>query len=319
MDRRTALIGLLTLPIAHTPAHASGPHNPRVQVAPPNAAPLKFVAVDAAPLKIMAVDAAPLKIVAVDAAPLKIVAAQAHYANLARQLAPDAQITSVPIGPSQDPHTFEPGPAIGRALARAQLVIQNGLDYDAWLDRLLHTTPRRLIIADILGRHPGDNPHLWYDPTGFEPVTRALATALGDNTRLAPTLARFEPIAARIATLRAAHAGTPIAATEPVYTLMTQAIGLDMRHTRFQLAIMNGTEPRVSDIAALEADLRTRQVRILITNSQTAGGITQRIATLARRANIPLAPISETMPATLDYQAWLMASLDTLRSALEAK
>lgn len=291
MHRRTALTGLLTLPIA-----------PRsVCAAPP--------------------EAAPLQIVALDAAPLQIVAGQAHYASLARQLAPGASITAIPIGPAQDPHTFEPGPAVGRALARAQLVIQNGLDYDPWLDRLLGPRSRPntlLVIATILGRHPGDNPHLWYDPTGFDPVTRALATALGNDAQLAPTLARFDPIHARIATLRTAHAGTPVAATEPVYGLMIQAIGLDMRHTRFQLAIMNGTEPRVSDVAALESDLRQRKVRILITNSQTAGGITQRVATIAQRARIPLAPISETMPATVDYQSWLMAGLDTLQSALEA-
>lgn len=275
MNRRTALIGLLTLPIA--------------------------------PITVRA------------AAPLQVVAAQAHYASLARELAPGASVSAIPIGPAQDPHTFEPGPAVGRALARAQLVIQNGLDYDPWLNRLMQARPNNLlVIATILGRHPGDNPHLWYDPTGFDTVTRALATGLGDDTRLAPTLARFEPIHARIAALHTAHAGTPVAATEPVYDLMAQAIGLDMRHTRFQLAIMNGTEPRVSDVAALESDLRQRQVRILITNSQTAGGITQRVATIAQRAHIPLAPVSETMPATVDYQTWLMASLNTLQSALEA-
>ncbi len=245
-----------------------------------------------------------------------VVAAQAHYANLARQLAPGADVTAVPIGPAQDPHTFEPGPSIGRALARAQIVIQNGLGYDPWLDRLARSRPR-LVIATILGRHTGDNPHLWYDPTGFEPVTRALATALQADP--ASVLARFDPILTRIAALRTAHAGTPVAATEPVFGLMTQAIGLDMRHGRFQLAVMNGTEPRLSDVAALESDLRGRRVRVLITNSQTAGGITGRVAALARSAGVALAPVTETMPPALDYHGWLDASLTTLQMALEAK
>lgn len=255
---------------------------------------------------------------AAHAAARTVVAAQAHYANLAQQLAPGAQITAVPIGPAQDPHTFEPGPALGRALAEAQTVIQNGAGYDPWLDRLLRQ-PRPgqqiLVIANVLGRKLGDNPHLWYDPNGFEPVTRAIARAL-DATPDA-VLDRFQPILARVATLRAAHAGTPVAATEPVYTLMTGAIGLDMHHTRFQLAIMNGTEPRISDTAALESDLRHRRVRLLITNSQTAGGVALRAATIARQSGVAVVPISESMPAALDYQAWLMSSLDALQAALE--
>ncbi len=249
------------------------------------------------------------------AASPSVVAAQAHYASLARQIAPGADVSAIPIGPAQDPHTFEPGPAVGRALARAGLIVQNGLGYDAWLDRLARGRPR-LVIADILGRHTGDNPHLWYDPTGFAPVTRAMAAALQGDP--APALARFDPVLARVAALRAAHAGTPVAATEPVYGLMAAALGLDMRHARFQNAIMNGTEPRLSDVAALEADLRARAVRVLITNSQTAGGVTGRVAALARQAGVALAPVSETMPAALDYQGWLLASLVTVQTALEA-
>ena len=82
-------------------------------------------------------------------------------------------------------------------------------------------------------------------------------------------------------------------------------------------SIMNGTEPRISDTAALESDLRHRRVRLLITNSQTAGGVALRAATIARQSGVAVVPISESMPAALDYQAWLMSSLDALQAALE--
>ena len=43
---------------------------------------------------------------------------------------------------------------------------------------------------------------------------------------------------------------------------------LHMRDQRFQLAVMNSTEPRASDVAAFENDLRTHKVKALIYNSQ---------------------------------------------------
>ena len=40
------------------------------------------------------------------------------------------------------------------------------------------------------------------------------------------------------------------------------------RNQSFQLSVMNNTEPSASDIAAFENDLKTRQVKLLVYNSQ---------------------------------------------------
>ena len=63
-------------------------------------------------------------------------------------------------------------------------------------------------------------------------------------------------------------AGTPVTATEPVSGYMATALGFKMRNERFQLAAMNNTEPRVSDIAAFESDLRNARCQLLFYNSQ---------------------------------------------------
>ena len=58
--------------------------------------------------------------------------------------------------------------------------------------------------------------------------------------------------------MKHAYAGTPVTATEPVFGYMAAALGLTMLNQRFQLAVMNDTEPSARDVAAFEHDLRDR-------------------------------------------------------------
>ncbi len=261
---------------------------------------------------------------------VNVVAAQAHYADLTRQLGGAlVQVTAAPIGPNQDPHSFEPGPSLGRAVAEARVIVMNGAGYDPWMTKLL-LGPRGsrtvLNVAALLGRGPRDNPHLWFDPAAIPTVARAVADALiaADpanrdmiTARHDTFIASLAPLDAAIAGLRTRFAGTPVAATEPVFGLMTAAIGLEMRHQRFQIAVMNETEPRASDVAAFEDDLRARRVRVLITNTQTSGGSAVRLVALARRAGVPVAEVRETMPAGLRYQDWLLSLVQGLGRALD--
>ena len=47
----------------------------------------------------------------------------------------------------------------------------------------------------------------------------------------------------KVAAMRPEIRRLPVTATEPVFGYMATALGLAMRNERFQLAIMNGTEP----------------------------------------------------------------------------
>jgi zinc/manganese transport system substrate-binding protein len=107
-----------------------------------------------------------------------------------------------------------------------------------------------------------------------------------------------------------------VTATEPVFDYMADALGLEMRNPRFQLAIMNGTEPSAAAIAAFERDLRTRAVKILFYNTQTGQALAERMRALAERAGVPVVPITETKPEGQSYQAWMLSQLDALERAL---
>ena len=123
----------------------------------------------------------------------------------------------------------------------------------------------------------------------------------------------------RIATLRSKHGGTPVTATEPVFGYMAAALGLEMRNGRFQLAVMNGTEPGASAIAAFEKDLRTRAVKVLLHNTQTTQALAQRMRAIATEAGVPVVSVTETAPPGQSYQAWMLAQLDELDRALASQ
>jgi len=261
---------------------------------------------------------------------IAVVAAENFYGDIARQIGGDrVAVVSIMSNPDQDPHLFETTPGIVRQLAAAQIVILNGANYDPWMDKLLAATPRagRTVVsaAQLTGRKPGDNPHLWYDPATVPAMATAIADALAKAdsahapdyaARLKTTLAALARITQRVAQLKAKHAGIPVTATEPVFGPMTDALGLTMRNQRFQLAMMNDTEPSARDVAAFESDLKERKVKALIYNSQVSEKLTERLRDIAGKAKVPVIGVTETMPPNVSFQDWVLGELDALDKAL---
>lgn len=261
---------------------------------------------------------------------LSVVAAENFYGDVARQIGGDGvEVASVLSNPDQDPHLFETTPTIVRQIAAARIVIFNGADYDAWMDKLLNVAPRAertvLTAAELVNRKAGDNPHVWYDPATMPALARALADALAKTdparaadyaARLATFLASLEPIDSKIAEIRGKYAGVAITATEPVFGYMASALGLKVRNERFQMAVMNDTEPSARDIAAFERDLTEHKVRVLLYNKQTGTKLTQRMLDIARRSKVPVVGVTETEPIGMAYQDWMLTQLADLQKAL---
>jgi len=266
------------------------------------------------------------------AQPMAIVAAENFYGDVTQQLAgPNATVTSILSNPDQDPHLFEASPSVARSLSAAAIVVYNGADYDPWMAKLLSASrsPNRkvIIVANLMHRKAGDNPHLWYDPATMPAYAKALSAALGERDpahkpdyqrRLQAFLTSLQPLDAKIAELRDRFTETPVTATEPVFGYMATALGFKMRNERFQLAVMNNTEPRVSDVAAFEDDLRKHQARLLFYNSQASDTAAQRMVRIARQAKIPVVGVTETEPAGTTFQDWMMGELNAIAQALSS-
>ena len=262
-----------------------------------------------------------------------VVAAENFYGDVAGQIGgAQVHVTSILSNPDQDPHLFEASPSVARAISDAQIVVYSGIDYDPWMDKLLgaarSSERTTIVVAELVGRKAGDNPHIWYDPATMLAYAKALGAALdaddpahasGYDQRLARFTASIAPIQAKIATLRARLAGTPVTATEPVFGYMFEALGMQVRNMPFQMAVMNGTEPSASDVAAFERDLRTHAVKLLVYNAQASDPIAARMERLAKASGVPIVGAAETEPPGKSYQGWMMGELDDVAKALPAK
>jgi zinc/manganese transport system substrate-binding protein len=264
------------------------------------------------------------------AGPVRIVAAENFYGDVARQIGGDlVSVTSVMTNPNQDPHVFELTASVARAVSDARIVISSGAGYDPWMDRLLRATSssgrRAIDVASLVGRKPGDDPHIWYDPATMLALADSLTDALsaadpahagiyaGRKTVFVQSLA---PVRAAIAALRRAHGGTEVTATEPVFGYVFALLGLHVRNEAFQTAVMNDTEPSAAGIAAFEAGLKAHDVKLLVYNSQVVDPMAQRMRRIAHNSGIPVVAVTETEPPGVDYQHWMLGEIAQVAASL---
>jgi zinc/manganese transport system substrate-binding protein len=238
-------------------------------------------------------------------------------------------VTSILTNPDQDPHLFEASPDTARALADAEVVIVNGVDYDPWMEKLLKANKapgrKEIVVGQLVGRRAGDNPHLWYDPAYVKAAAKALVADLSavdpahkadyDNGE-AQFLDSLKPLDAKIADMHKKYAGLPITASEPVFGYQAGLIGLKVHNEKFALAVMNNAEPTPSEVAAFENDLKGHKVKAMLYNAQASEPAVQRLVQMAKDNGVPVVGGSETEPPDSTYQKWMLSQLDALDAAL---
>jgi zinc/manganese transport system substrate-binding protein len=263
---------------------------------------------------------------------LPVVASTNVYGDIARQIGgPHVTVTSILSDPNADPHLFEPGTANGLAVARARVVIQNGLGYDAFMSRLESSAPSSnravVTISDVLGVHGHDaNPHLWYDVPELPKIATAIEQALAGadaahaadyRSGLRAFIESLAPLQATVTRIRATYPGTPVAYTEPVPGYLVEAAGLrSLSPTSFTIPIEEGSEPSASAVSAMTALATHHRIKVLLYNNQAVSPITLRVRAAATAAGIPVIGVSETVPAGLTFQTWQLKQAHELLQAL---
>jgi zinc/manganese transport system substrate-binding protein len=221
---------------------------------------------------------------------------------------------------------------VARTVSEAQLVVQNGVGYDTFMNTIENAAPNSarkvIVVQNLLGLPAGTpNPHLWYKPGTMPAVANAIAADLGG---VQPAhAAYFKANAARfiasltawnnaIAAFAAKYANTPVATTEPVADYMLQAAGADnVTPFAFQADIMNGTDPSAQDVAIERSLFTQHKVKVFLYNQQVTDTLTESFITLAHQDNIPVVGVYETMPVPgYDYQSWMLTEVQDLTKAV---
>src|SRR5262249_36557492 len=172
-----------------------------------------------------------------DPTAVTVTGAENFYADLLHQIGGlNLKGYSFISDPTADPHLYESNAGDARAGADSRLVIENGLGYDSFIDKLLKAPPgpNRIVInlPKPIGTQDGANAHIWYDPIVMPRVAQAVASALVEldpahaatyTSNLATFLGSLKPLHDKVAALRQRYAGAPVAFTEPVFGYMAGA------------------------------------------------------------------------------------------------
>jgi len=262
---------------------------------------------------------------------VQVVALENTWGDIARQLGgKQVRVTSVLTDPSADPHTYDADPATAASLGTADLVIENGLGYDAFADKLLSAAGGSRTVLDIakaVGATAQANPHLWYDPASVTAGAKAMATAL---TRADPAHAKdyqaglsqflgsYARYPAVLGKIKASHAGAPVSYTERVPGYLLTAAGLRLATpASFAQAVEDGNDPSAADTDAIDRAMTDKTVKVLFYNSQVTSPTTARVQALARAHGVPVVGVAETIPGgEPDFQTWQVHQAQAVLTAL---
>jgi zinc/manganese transport system substrate-binding protein len=262
-----------------------------------------------------------------------VVAAENVYGNIVAQIGGShVSVTSILHDPNADPHLYTASTRNALAVSRAAVVIENGVGYDSFIQKLEAAAPssHRIVVtvARVLGVHGADaNPHLWYDVPRLGRIAGAIAAALeradpGHASAYRRGLhtfeARLRPLVREVASIRSVHAGDPVAYTEPVPGYLLTAAGLrNLTPAAFARAIEDGTEPAPEAVSQMTGLMAGHRVRVLLSNSQAASPVTASIEAAARSAGIPVIGVTETLPPGETFQHWQLRQALALARALD--
>jgi len=261
------------------------------------------------------------------------VGAENEYANVISQIGGRyVTVTAIESNPNTDPHTFEASPSVAQTVRAARLVVQNGVGYDTFMDKIEAASPsssRKVIdVQKLLGLPDSTaNPHLWYSPRTMPAVAHALANALSaidpahaayfaDNAKrfdssLQPWYQALKQFATR-------YPHTPVAVTEPVGDYMLQAADAAiLTPFTFQADVMNGTDPSPQGVTLQNGLFSGRKVKVFLYNQQVTDSLTQSFLAKAHQYRIPVVGVYETMPTPgYNYQSWMLAEVHALQKAV---
>ncbi|GAA5196085.1 metal ABC transporter solute-binding protein [Rugosimonospora acidiphila] len=266
-------------------------------------------------------------------ATIEVVAAENFWGSLAAQLGGShVKVTSIINNPDADPHDYEPTAADGREIASAKLALINGVGYDAWATKLADANPSSsrttLTVGDLVGAKDGDNPHRWYNPGN---VRQVIDQITADYKKIDPADASFfdtqhdtvintnlKTYFDTISEIKTNYSGTPVGASESIFAMLSPALGLNLlTPAAFLTDISEGSDPSAKDKASIDNQIKNKQIKVYVYNSQNATPDVQQQVNEAKAAGIPVSTITETLtPAGASFQDWQVAQFDALKQAL---
>lgn len=265
--------------------------------------------------------------------PIHVVASLDFYGEAAQAvLGKHGTITTIIKSSSIDPHDFEPTPKDAAAVSHANVVLANGIGYDAWMQKLVKSNAKKNVQSirvgeDVMGKKVGDNEHLWYDPQTMSELVTYLAKQFGKQApkyrqvyqqNAAAYIKKLAPLQQQIKSLKQQSHNQAVDVSEPVFDYALTALGYRRNNTSFEMAVENGTDPSPKAVKNMQADIKHHRIAFFVNNSQASDKTVETMVALAKKHNVPVLNVTETLPKGLTYLTWMQSQYRAL-AKIQAK
>lgn len=223
----------------------------------------------------------------------RVVASFSILADMAQELAPTGVEVSALVGPNADAHVYQPSPADARRLARADLVLINGLGFEGWIERMVKVSgySGRVAVASEgirprRGGHHGDDPHVWQDLALARRCAGNISAAFARRwpqrrdeiaTRSADYLARIDRLDGQVRQWLDAvpRAQRRVITSHDAFGYFGAAYGVDFLAPQ---GWNTHSEPSAAAVARLLRQIKTEGVRAIFIENISDARLVERIA-----------------------------------------
>ena len=279
--------------------------------------------------------------IAAQATRLKVVATFSILGDVVHSIAGDNIDLTVLVGPDGDTHSYEPVPQDSVALSQANIVFENGLGFEAWLNDLYTAANgqgQRIVISDginpgkiTVGDEAGEtDPHIWQNPYNFvrasEIVRDALSAAdptnattyqLNANAYITQLLDADTYVIQQVQKLPADQ--RKLVTNHDAFGYLAARYGLTLVGTALGTVSTEGASPSAANVAKLVDDIRATGAKAIFPENIENADLVNQVANEAGvvvgapLCSDALTPADGPCP---DYLTMIRYNIDSIVAAL---
>ena len=263
--------------------------------------------------------------------PLRVLATLPDLWSITRAIVGDLGRVEVATRPGQNPHDLEIRPSQILLVKRAEILVRNGLEEDAWIDPVVESSgnPRLLrgstsvieasqgleLLKIPLGRvdrsvgdvHPSGNPHFTLDPSTMPTISASIVQGLA---RLRPDLGprleanrrefltRVEARFQRWREVLAPYRGARVVSYHDSWPYFYRAYGLIELG---QIEDRPGVPPTPQHLVSLVRQMKEQGARVVVLESWYPPDTAAAVARLAGAKLVVIPQSPGAVPGTSDY------------------
>ena len=271
--------------------------------------------------------------------PIRVVATYSILGDWVQTIGGDQIALTVLVGPEGDAHTYEPTPRDSVALAEADILFENGLGFEVWLDRLFQASnsgarrvivteaikPRELFVSDSRSEI---DPHVWHLPENAILMVEAITLALeqADPGHTSEYRLRHTAYLAQLRDLDAWISQEAASIPEPRRKLVTthDTFGYLADAYNFEVLSVLGSvssessDPSAGQVAEIIDRIRTLQIPAIFAENILNPKLTQKIAEEAGVKIVPTLYTDALGPAESPGGSYLGMMRYNVKTIVEA-